>query len=89
MLSVRNLARRLAGLVTSKPPPPLSPRPPSTATFQTLDPSRLIEEETLPMYNSQAFYPVRIGQVFQSRYQVVGKLGYGAYSTVWLCRDLV
>ncbi|PIL32639.1 hypothetical protein GSI_05343 [Ganoderma sinense ZZ0214-1] len=27
--------------------------------------------------------------VLHSRYQVVGKLGNGAYSTVWLCRDLV
>lgn len=23
----------------------------------------------------------------QSRHQVVGKLGYGAYSTLWLARD--
>ncbi|KAM5541937.1 hypothetical protein V8D89_004247 [Ganoderma adspersum] len=78
---VCNLARRLAGLVTSKPRPPLPPQTPSTASFQTLDPSQLIKEETLPMYNLQAFYPVRIGEV-------VGKLGYSAYSTVWLCHDL-
>ena len=30
-----------------------------------------------------------MGEVFQSRYQVVGKLGYGGYSTAWLCRDLM
>ncbi|PIL26871.1 hypothetical protein GSI_11051 [Ganoderma sinense ZZ0214-1] len=92
MLSVRNLARRLAGLVASPGPPrppPSPPRPPSTATFQQLDPSQPIEEETVPFYDPTAFYPVRIGEVFQSRYQVVGKLGYGAYSTVWLCHDLV
>ncbi|KAI9806285.1 MAG: hypothetical protein M1825_006400 [Sarcosagium campestre] len=34
------------------------------------------------------FYPVRIGEVFQSRYQVLGKLGYGSRSTAWLCCDL-
>jgi hypothetical protein len=31
---------------------------------------------------------VHLGEVFQSRYQVVAKLGFGVYSTVWLCRDL-
>ncbi|EXJ86262.1 hypothetical protein A1O1_06632 [Capronia coronata CBS 617.96] len=34
------------------------------------------------------FYPVRLGDVFQSGYQVVAKLGFGTASTVWLCRDL-
>jgi hypothetical protein len=31
---------------------------------------------------------VRLGEVFESRYQVVAKLGHGTASTVWLCRDL-
>lgn len=47
-----------------------------------------MEEEMLKFYEPEQYYPVHIGQVFQSRYQAVGKLGYGAYSTVWLCRDL-
>ena len=47
-----------------------------------------VEEETLPNYNPSDFYPVRIGDVFQSRYRIIGKLGYGAYSTVWLSRDI-
>ncbi|PIL35319.1 hypothetical protein GSI_02044 [Ganoderma sinense ZZ0214-1] len=89
MLTVLNLAHRLASLVVPQPRPPSPPRPPSTADFQTLDTSVPIEEETLPWYDPRQFYPVRIGEVFQSRYQVVGKLGHGAYSTVWLCRDLV
>lgn len=49
---------------------------------------RPIEEETLPHYNPQQFYPVHIGDVFDGRYRVTGKLGFGAYSTSWLCRDL-
>lgn len=53
-----------------------------------LDTSDKLEEETLPWYTRDGFYPVNIGQVFQSRYQVIGKLGFGGYSTVWLCRDL-
>lgn len=46
-----------------------------------------IEEEMLPYYETQQFYPVHIGDVFKDRYQVAGKLGYGADSTSWLCRD--
>ncbi|KAE8350529.1 protein kinase [Aspergillus coremiiformis] len=53
-----------------------------------LDSIDKLEEETLPWYSHENFFPVKIGDVFRSRYQVVGKLGYGGYSTVWLCRDL-
>ena len=53
-----------------------------------LDGSLKYEEEKLNWYTPEKFYPVRIWEVFNKRYQVVGKLGYGAYSTVWLCRDL-
>lgn len=84
MRSVLNLARGLRG---QRPPSP--PRQLSAVGFQTLDPSQSIEEETFAWYDPKYFYPVRIGEVFQSRYQVIGKLGYGSYSTVWLCRDLV
>jgi hypothetical protein len=47
-----------------------------------------IDEETLPQYDPEQFYPVHVGDVFNGRYRVTGKLGYGAYSTSWLCRDL-
>ncbi|GLB19749.1 hypothetical protein AtubIFM61612_009665 [Aspergillus tubingensis] len=60
----------------------------SQSTHPLLDPTEKLEEETLPWYSPEGFYPVRVGEVFQSRYQVVGKLGYGGYSTIWLCRDL-
>ncbi|RMD41700.1 hypothetical protein DV735_g3437, partial [Chaetothyriales sp. CBS 134920] len=39
------------------------------------------EEERLPWYTADQFYPVHIGEIFISKYKVVGKLGYGAYST--------
>ncbi|KAJ8462287.1 hypothetical protein ONZ51_g10998 [Trametes cubensis] len=68
---------------------PSPPHPPSTVTYPAIDFPELIEEEKLPCYHSKDFYPARVWQVLNSRYQVVGKLGYGAYSTVWLCRDLV
>lgn len=47
-----------------------------------------LEEENWEWYSPATFYSVRIGQVLHSRYQTLGKLGYGTSSTVWLCRDL-
>ncbi|KAL4745928.1 kinase-like domain-containing protein [Aspergillus terricola var. indicus] len=44
--------------------------------------------KTLPHYKAAHYYPVRIGDVYHARYEVAGKLGYGAYSTSWLCQDL-
>ncbi|KAJ5361948.1 kinase-like protein [Penicillium brevicompactum] len=47
-----------------------------------------IEEETLPDYVASHYYPTRIGEVIKDRYQVIGKLGFGSTSTVWLARDM-
>jgi hypothetical protein len=60
------------------------------ARFQStkINASELFEEERLPWYNHEQFYPVRIGEVLDSSFKVIGKLGFGAYSTVWLCRDI-
>lgn len=69
-----------------------SPLPPNifpTEGFKIIDSSTPVEEETLPFYRPELFYPVRLGEVFQNRYQVVAKLGYGASSTVWLGHDLM
>ena len=66
----------------------ISPRQFPSSGFVKLDPQNKIEEEELPLYNPHDFYPVYIGEVFASRYQVVSKLGYGTSSTAWLCRDL-
>ncbi|KAE8349567.1 kinase domain protein [Aspergillus coremiiformis] len=59
----------------------------STQPFQQRGIARVVEEETLPFYRPEQFYPVYIGEVLNSKYKVLGKLGYGSYSTVWLCRD--
>lgn len=56
--------------------------------FVPIPVDKKIEEETLPDYVASRYYPVRIGETFRERYQVVGKLGFGATSTVWLARDL-
>lgn len=46
-----------------------------------------IEEQTLPFYHMKYYYPVQIGQVFIDRHRIIAKLGYSAYSTVWLGWD--
>lgn len=35
------------------------------------------------------YYPVEKGEIFVDRYQVVKKLGWGHFSTVWLCWDML
>jgi hypothetical protein len=57
-------------------------------TFETIPEDRQFEEETNLGYKAEKFYPVRIGEIFLSRYEVLAKLGFGMCSTVWLCRDL-
>ena len=56
--------------------------------FKVISDAEKLEEENWDWYKPGLFYPVRIGEVFKSRYQVLGKLGYGSRSTAWLCRDL-
>ncbi|PPJ60102.1 hypothetical protein CBER1_03101 [Cercospora berteroae] len=56
----------------------------ATSIKQTEQP---FEEERLPGYSHEQFCPIHIGDTLKSRYVVVGKLGYGANSTLWLCRD--
>ncbi|OQO10485.1 hypothetical protein B0A48_03782 [Cryoendolithus antarcticus] len=55
---------------------------------EIIDSDILIEEETTEAYKPKNWYPVRLGEVLNDRYKVVGKLGYGGSSTIWLCRDL-
>ena len=46
-----------------------------------------MEEQNLPFYHRKHYYPVKVGQLFNNRYKTIAKLGYGAYSTVWLAWD--
>jgi hypothetical protein len=47
-----------------------------------------VEEESVINRTNRKYYPVQIGDVFHSRYRILAKLGFGATSTVWLCRDI-
>ncbi|KAJ8265088.1 hypothetical protein COCON_G00141870 [Conger conger] len=46
------------------------------------------EQEDPSDYCRGGYYPVKIGDLFNGRYHVVRKLGWGHFSTVWLCWDL-
>ena len=46
------------------------------------------ELERLSGYQPGGYHPVHLHDTFDGgRYRVVHKLGYGGFSTVWLCRD--
>lgn len=77
-------------LMTTPPLPALSPPPPEF----TPPPAQLLgsddeEQEDPSDYCKGGYYPVMIGDLFNGRYHVVRKLGWGHFSTVWLCWDLL
>ena len=43
--------------------------------------------EAIERYKPGGYHPVMIGDVLHNRYQIVDKLGFGGYSTVWLAQD--
>lgn len=45
--------------------------------------------EALESYAEGGYHPVHLGDCLgvDGRYRVIHKLGFGAFSTVWLCRD--
>ncbi|XP_046682935.1 SRSF protein kinase 1-like isoform X2 [Homalodisca vitripennis] len=68
--------------------------------FQTNDPVEAQEEELLNSEDDEeqedpreycrgGYHPVNVGDLFHCRYEVVRKLGWGHFSTVWLCWDLL
>ena len=61
----------------------------SNPNFVRIPATRNIEEETIPDYVASRYYPIKIGEVIRDQYQVVGKLGFGVSSTVWLARDFM
>ena len=43
--------------------------------------------ENIEDYEPGGLHPTNIGDIFNDRYKVLHKLGYGGYSTVWLASD--
>jgi serine/threonine-protein kinase SRPK3 len=73
-------------LFRDPPWPPL--RFPPTG-FEVVGENVILEEEQLEESKRGLYYPVNIGEVFDSKYQIVGKLGFGLSSTVWLARVMM
>nr|XP_046252321.1 SRSF protein kinase 3 isoform X2 [Scatophagus argus] len=78
----------LVPMTSSVPPrlttPPLELTPPPAQLLGSDDE----EQEDPSDYCKGGYYPVKIGDLFNGRYHVVRKLGWGHFSTVWLCWDL-
>ena len=51
-------------------------------------PHELVEEERIPGYVAETFYPARPGELLHGRYKILTKLGFGSSSTVWLGKDM-
>jgi serine/threonine-protein kinase SRPK3 len=45
-------------------------------------------EEGNDVYRLDGFHPVYIGDMYNDRYKILNKIGYGMYSTVWLVEDI-
>lgn len=48
-----------------------------------------IEQEDSSQYKKGGYHPVKPGDLFELRYLVLKKIGWGQFSTVWLCRDQI
>lgn len=67
-------------------------RPPFSAHFSSvkiqLPEYKWIDDtENLEKYTKGGYHPLQIGDILHHRYEVVDKLGYGGWSTVWLAHD--
>ncbi|XP_077429471.1 SRSF protein kinase 3-like isoform X2 [Vanacampus margaritifer] len=69
---------------SARPAPPVEAHPVPPEPMGSFD-----EQENPEDYGIGGYHPVEIGEIFEDRYQVVKKLGWGHFSTVWLCWDMV
>ncbi|QPG94139.1 hypothetical protein C2857_004948 [Epichloe festucae Fl1] len=68
---------------------PLIPLQFPTTGFNVVPASEVLEEEHYDGFKTGNYCPVNIGDVYASNtYQILGKLGFGSTSTVWLARNL-
>ena len=56
-------------------------------TPKLLPPHIPIEEELIPWYEANHFFPANPGDVLGGRFELKAKLGFGTSSTVWLAQD--
>jgi serine/threonine protein kinase len=65
------------------PPPP----PPGGGAGEQEDYTES-DDEGADGYRKGGYHVVTIGEVYNGRYRVIAKLGWGHFSTVWLCVDM-
>jgi serine/threonine-protein kinase SRPK3/serine/threonine-protein kinase SRPK1 len=46
------------------------------------------DDEGAEGYRKGGYHVVTIGEVYNGRYRIIAKLGWGHFSTVWLCQDM-
>jgi serine/threonine protein kinase len=46
------------------------------------------DDEGADGYRKGGYHVVTVGEIYNKRYQVLAKLGWGHFSTVWLCHDM-
>jgi len=46
------------------------------------------DDEGADGYRKGGYHAVSVGEVYNGRYSVIAKLGWGHFSTVWLCQDI-
>ncbi|XP_048466130.1 SRSF protein kinase 2-like isoform X2 [Rhincodon typus] len=76
-----------AGPPPPPPPPPLLDHAPPEPEEEILG-SDDEEQEDPADYCKGGYHAVKIGDLFNARYHVIRKLGWGHFSTVWLCWDI-
>lgn len=56
---------------------------------ESAEPAGIIQfyEEDIKDYCVGGYHPVYLGDIFNKKYQVVKKLGFGKFSTIWLALD--
>lgn len=83
-----NTRRFKLGIPDTDRPPTPSPTIPEHYTDSELR----FHENSTPCewgesYRPSGLHPVQIGDVLNDRYEILCKLGYGSFSTVWLAAD--
>lgn len=83
LLSVHTAPRQPISITAMSTSPPPTPRANETRFKTITSPCEFVE-----YYHPGGYHPVVLGDIFQSQYKVIRKLGEGSFSTVWLARDL-
>lgn len=85
-VDIKNVSRDALSL-NSDPASFVEASGPAPSLQISIDELQDSESEGEEDYKRGGYHPVKIGEVFNKRYTVMKKLGWGHFSTVWLARD--